>query len=456
MAPLRPFRALVAIALMATAGAACDRGPKIGAPNQMSRRNDAQTAEAGSPVPSAPEVVIVDANARGVPGVTVNFLVTSGGGTVQNLTATTDKTGTASAGIWTLGTLAGTQTLRASALDVPGSPLSFTATAKPGATVSVTKVGAEPPSSPAGGNIDSIVVRAADQFGNPVSNQVVTFNVTGGGGSVSPASRTTLPDGRAAARWTLGAEIGVSNTATASRPDGSLPVNFATISTRPIASVRFTEHVIVVDSGSSVTPVVGLFDLSGDPVPDATALMTVRNLSIASAGASISGLRSGQTFAVATSLDNSAARDSAMVVVSGAGKPAVILSVPSFDLKTDTVFTVSLIVDSRSLTAPVGSATLQVVWNTSVLTFVSQEAVASNALVDVNSSATANGVLTVGMASSAGVTGAVELRRITFKASSIAGRTGTLTVDVADLAVAGTFTNLTGQTVSGSYPLRTR
>ena len=86
---------------MATAGAACDRGPKIGAPNQMSRRNDAQTAEAGSPVPNAPEVVIVDANARGVPGVTVNFLVTSGGGTVQNLTATTDKTGTASAGIWT-------------------------------------------------------------------------------------------------------------------------------------------------------------------------------------------------------------------------------------------------------------------------------------------------------------------------------------------------------------------
>jgi hypothetical protein len=145
-----------------------------------------------------------------------------------------------------------------------------------------------------------------------------------------------------------------------------------------------------------------------------------------------------------------------MVVVSGAGKPAVILTVPRFDLKTDTVFTVSLIVDSRSLTAPVGSATLQVVWNTSVLTFVSQEAVASNALVDVNSSATANGVLTVGMASSAGVTGAVELRRITFKASSIAGRTGTLTVDVADLAAAGTFANLTGQTVSGSYPLRTR
>jgi hypothetical protein len=441
---------------MATAEVACDRGPKTGPPNQMSRRNDAQTGDAGSPVPNAPEVVIVDGNARGVAGITVNFLVTSGGGTVQNPAATTDKTGTASAGTWTLGTVAGMQTLRASAVDVPGSPLSFTATAKPGPTVSLTKVGAEPPSSPAGGNVDSIVVRAADQFGNPVSNQIVTFNVTGGGGSVSPTSRTTLPDGRAAARWTMGSEIGVSNTATASRPDGSLSVNFATMSTRPIASVRFGEHVIVVDSGSSVTPVVSLFDASGDAVPEATASMTVRNLAIASAGASITGLRSGQTFAVATSLDNSAARDSAVLVVSGAGKPAVILNVPRFDLKTDTVFTVSLIVDSRSITTAVGSATLQVVWNTSVLTFVSQQSVASNALVDVNTSATANGVLTVGMASSAGVTGAVELRRITFKASSTANRTGTLTVDVADVAAAGTFANLTGQTVSGFYPLRTR
>jgi hypothetical protein len=54
------------------------------------------------------------------------------------------------------------------------------------------------------------------------------------------------------------------------------------------------------------------------------------------------------------------------------------------------------------------------------------------------------------------VTGPTELRRITFKASSIANRSGLLSVDVADIASAGTFVNLTGQTVSGSYPLRIR
>jgi hypothetical protein len=60
------------------------------------------------------------------------------------------------------------------------------------------------------------------------------------------------------------------------------------------------------------------------------------------------------------------------------------------------------------------------------------------------------------MASTSGLTGPVELRRITFRASAVAGRTGLLTVDVADISAAGTFFNLTGQTVSGSYPLKTR
>jgi hypothetical protein len=62
----------------------------------------------------------------------------------------------------------------------------------------------------------------------------------------------------------------------------------------------------------------------------------------------------------------------------------------------------------------------------------------------------------VGVASTSGLTGAVALRRITFKASSVAGRSGVLRVDVADVSAAGTFANLTGQTVSGSYPLGIR
>ena len=441
---------------MAIAEVGCDRGPKIGPPQKLSKKGDAQTAEVGTAVATAPSLQIVDANGRGVPGLAVVFSVTSGGGSVQTANAQTDKEGIASSGSWTLGTLAGLQSITATASGVPGSPVQFSAMARAGATTALTKVGNEPTSSPAGGNIDSIVVLAADKFGNPVADQTVLFAVKSGGGSVSPASRITLADGRAATRWTLGPDVGAGNTATASRPDGSLQVIFSTLTTNPVAAVRFAEHVIVVDSGSSVSPVIRVLDFGGGNIAGAGVSLASRNLVIATAASSFTGARPGQTFVVATALDNPEARDSAMLVVASAGKPTVTLTVPRFDIKTDTTFTVSLILDSRSTTTPVGSATLQVVWNPAVLTFVSdQPTMLSNVVVDASVNASL-GVATMAMASSAGITGAVELRRITFKASSAANRTGILSVDVADIAAAGTFASLAGQTVSGFYPLRTR
>lgn len=456
-AALRRFHLVVAVAIVVTAASACDRGPKIGPPNQLSKLGDQQTAVVGKAVSVSPAVVIVDANGRGVPGIAVTFSVASGGGSVQSPTAQTDESGTASAGTWTLGTIAGQQTLTAAATDVPGSPASFTATAVAGPTTSLTKVGSEPITSPIGANIDSIAVQATDQYGNPVPNELILFSVTAGGGSVSPASRPTGTDGRAAARWTIGPELGATNTAKATENNASLSVAFSTVATNAVSAVRFADHVLVVDSGSNITPSIVVLDAKGSTIPDAPISIVARNLSVANGGATVTGSRSGQTFVVATSLDDQSVRDSAMLLVSGGGKPVVSLDVPRFDLKTDTTFTVSLRLDPRSTSVPVGSATLQVVWNTAVLTFVSEQAVTtSNVIVDLNSAGIANGVITVAMASSAGVTGTTELRRFTFKASSVVSRSGTLSVQVVDLAAAGTFVNLAAQTVSGSYPLRIR
>ena len=53
-----------------------------------------------------------------VPGATVSFQVTAGGGTVANATATADANGLASSGSWVLGPEVGTNTLTAS---IPGS-----------------------------------------------------------------------------------------------------------------------------------------------------------------------------------------------------------------------------------------------------------------------------------------------------------------------------------------------
>ena len=52
---------------------------------------------------------------------------------------------------------------------------------------------------------DSLYVLVWDANNNPVRDVTVTFAVTSGGGSVSPATAIARPDGRAATAWTLGA-----------------------------------------------------------------------------------------------------------------------------------------------------------------------------------------------------------------------------------------------------------
>lgn len=456
---MNPLRICVAVAIAFTsmAQAGCDRGPKFGPPATLTKLGDLQSAAVGSAVAVDPAVLILDADGRGVPGVQVTFAISAGGGSLENPSVMTDKTGTATLGGWTLGTAIGSNTIVGTANGVPGSPVIFSALATAGPIATLTKLGSDPTSAPAGGNIDSIAVRAADQFGNPVSGLTILFAVTTGGGTVSPASRLTLADGRAAARWTLGPAFDVANTATAATQDGSRSVTFSTVSTRAVTAVRIADKVIVVDSTGTTTPTIVVTDQTGATVPGAPISLATRNPAVASAGASsVTGSRTGQTFLVATSVDNQAARDSALVIVGNIGAPVVRMTIPRFDLKSDTTFTVSLIVDMRLGGAILGAATLHLGWDPTLLTFVSDEAGSTSALTAVNTTAAASGALSVAMASSDGVPGAVEVRKLTFKASATVGKTGSLAVNVIDLSAAGTFTNLVPVTVSGTYPLRIR
>ena len=91
---------------------------------------DDQYATPGAPLATAPSVRVTDADGNGVSGVAVTFAVASGGGSISAASATTDAFGVAAAGIWTLGSTLGTNSLTAAAaLAVP--PVTFTATAVP-------------------------------------------------------------------------------------------------------------------------------------------------------------------------------------------------------------------------------------------------------------------------------------------------------------------------------------
>ena len=74
---------------------------------------DGQSASAGTAVSTPPSVIVTDANNNPVPGVSVTFTVASGGGSVTGSSATTDASGIATVGSWTLGATAGTNTLMA-------------------------------------------------------------------------------------------------------------------------------------------------------------------------------------------------------------------------------------------------------------------------------------------------------------------------------------------------------
>ena len=72
-----------------------------------------QSAGAGQQVPVRPTIVLRDANDNPVAGVAVEFEVISGGGTITGASTTTDASGKAEVGSWTLG--AGPNVLRATA-----------------------------------------------------------------------------------------------------------------------------------------------------------------------------------------------------------------------------------------------------------------------------------------------------------------------------------------------------
>lgn len=93
---------------------------------------DSQTGPVGQPLPVVPSVKVQDNFGNVIGGATVNFAAL-GGGSVLDTTATSSGNGVASAGIWTLGSVVGIDTLTASS---GAARAIFTATASTALDVS--------------------------------------------------------------------------------------------------------------------------------------------------------------------------------------------------------------------------------------------------------------------------------------------------------------------------------
>src|SRR5205807_772453 len=140
----------------------------------------------------------------------------AGSGSVTGGTQTTNGSGIATVGSWTLSATAGPNTLTATSTSLSGSTATFSATGTAGTAATIAANSATSQSAAAGTAVTSppsVIVKDAN--GNPVSLHAALPISAAGSGSVTGGTQTTNGSGIATVRsWTLSATTG-ANTLTA-------------------------------------------------------------------------------------------------------------------------------------------------------------------------------------------------------------------------------------------------
>lgn len=214
-----PRRALSScFVLAALAAAACSGGDGASPPKPAAMQavsGSGISATVGTALTASPTFTVTDASGNALGNVAVTVTVGSGGGSLIGAPTKTSA-GPTSVGTWTLGTMAGANTVTVTVAGL--TPLIITATGVPGAPARIVASAGDGLSALAGAQIATpLAASVQDQFGNGIPNAQVTFQTTAGGGSIAPGLLTTNASGVASgAVWRLGNRGGTqSATATA-------------------------------------------------------------------------------------------------------------------------------------------------------------------------------------------------------------------------------------------------
>src|SRR5438093_245815 len=315
---------------------------------------DGQTAIVNTILPTAAAVKVRDQFNNAVPGAAVTFTLTGALlGSLAPSSATTDAVGVARVASWTLATVAGLNTLDATAPGLAGSPMTFSAT---GIVTTATNMVLSAGNGQSGvvgtalATADSVAVKNA--VGLPVQGVPVHWAVGSAGGSMNPATSLTDVNGIASSTHTLGPTVGTQTaTASVSGLAGS-PVTF-TATALPGAATQLVKQsadpqagtvatavtapgVKVADQfGNGVAGVIVDFAATGGGAIGATK-DTSDALGVASAGSWILGNVVGANTVTATA---GALPAKAFTATSVAGAPArlAFLTEPTHALAGDTI-----------------------------------------------------------------------------------------------------------------------
>ncbi|MCE2954950.1 MAG: hypothetical protein LW840_14745, partial [Gemmatimonas sp.] len=243
-----------------------------GAPaNVAVQAGNNQSATAGTAVSTPPSVIVRDRFNNPVNATSVFFSISGGGGSVTGAGATTNASGVATVGSWTLGPNVGTNTLTALVVanGVTANPITFTANGTAGTAAAISAQTSTSITGTVGGLVTPVPsIRVLDANGNPVAGVNVNFTASTGSTVVGGAKTTNLqgvasPDG-----WQLGS---TAATYTLSATVGSLPpVVFSAVAR---AGAAATMSILAGNNQSAtvgrtlpVDPSVRITDALGNPI----------------------------------------------------------------------------------------------------------------------------------------------------------------------------------------------
>lgn len=206
-----PHRRALRYAVVFTLGStllACGKTPTVAAePGSISLvQGDQQSVQGGLELPNPVVVRVMDTDGKPLTQFPVGFAIARGGGSVNPASGLTDENGEMKTK-WTLGPSDILQTLTASvgALE----RLQITALAILPSDLIIAQ-GNNQSAKAAAALPNQIVIRVVGENNTPMKGVAVAFQVTAGGGLISPSSGVTSASGEVQARWTLGPTAGVN------------------------------------------------------------------------------------------------------------------------------------------------------------------------------------------------------------------------------------------------------
>lgn len=234
--------------------------------NLVGLSGGAQEGSAGAALPDSLTVRAIDQFGNPVPGVTVNWTVSSGGGQIT-ATSTTSAAGNAGAA-WVLG--GEVNAAQRAAATVAGAPAAeFIAFAGITQGTTVTRRSGNQQTGPAGTQLPQpLVVRVLHANGTPVVGVPVTWTVSQGGGYVA-ASSLTDAQGEASTTWAFATFVG-AHTVRAQLSSGLGVIFTGTATPGAPAGIEKASGDVNGTVGRPVTLAARVRDIGGNPVPGVT------------------------------------------------------------------------------------------------------------------------------------------------------------------------------------------